>query len=353
MLEIRREFGLDTFCYYYALAPNQKAEILTALKVKPGFKIIESDYFEESYEYHSDCFAVQGIKLQVFRKKKSIWGLFVLLHPTLLLGIRDHSALYTPSKQSYHEIVDTADKLLQRVNIPCSVDHMKLYRLDITANLIFPEENIVMAYLHVLKKSRMLPQYQLDWFRKKDGKARNSKEANRHSYKQKCRSASFFAYDKTAQLEMIDRFPAKLKGKRVLRLEAQLRRKVLRKWVKKDDMDNNWRILKCMGKDLSKPLRWYLKRLQPKGNILRYEDAVKQIQSVRKHKTRERMLYLLRKTSDCRDLTAALEALCEKYGLSSSQRDRVLKKFADEGISLITLPNCSEIGYLSSIKDLL
>ena len=102
----------------------------------------------------------------------------------------------------------------------------------------FEDSDLAESYLRILKKGLLLPHYHLEWFRKNERKAKDIKAANTHSYKQACQSAAFFSYDKTAQLEMIGRFPDRLIGKRVLRLEVQLRRKGIRKWVCEDDLDN-------------------------------------------------------------------------------------------------------------------
>lgn len=58
------------------------------------------------------------------------------------------------------------------------------------------------------------------------------------------------------------------------------------------------------------------------------------------------MLYLLRKASDKESLTAALENMRKKFGLSKSQCNNVLKKFRNLGISPITLPNSSNFDEL-------
>ena len=99
MIMCKTELGIDTFSFYSNLTPKQKSGILEVLRALPGFQTKREDYIEETYEYTSDCFADQGVKLMVFRKKKSVWGLFVVLHPTLLLGEDDRSALYHPKKK--------------------------------------------------------------------------------------------------------------------------------------------------------------------------------------------------------------------------------------------------------------
>ena len=91
-------------------------------------------------------------------------------------------------------------------------------------------------------------------------------------------------------------------------------------------------------------------RLQPKGEIVRYEEAVELVSTVKHQKMRERMLYLLRKTSDSESLTAALTKMQEKYQLTNSQCNTVLKRFQKLGISPITLRNDSTFDELPPIR---
>ena len=347
-----KEFGIDSFSCYHTLTSKQKQKIMESLKNLPGFRIEKSNYLENSYSYASDCFVDQGVRIWLHRIKGKPWGLLLVVHPMLVLGSSDRSALYQPKKKSeYQEIVKKVDKLLKSVNIPCSIDKMKLYRVDVTVNLIFNKNSLVEEYIRILKKSALLPRYQLDFFREKEHKAKDAKTANKHSHKQYCKSAAVFAYDKTAQLEMIDKFPAALIGKHILRLEAQLRRAGMRKWVGKDGMDgSNWNILKKLGESSEKILQWYIKRLQPvHAPYVRYRDAVELIESVKGKENRKRMLFLLRKTSDCESLTTALEKMEDRHGLSKGQCRGVLKQFEKLGVHPITLKNNSDYDKLPSI----
>jgi hypothetical protein len=97
-------------------------------------------------------------------------------------------------------------------------------RADYTQNHCFSDAELVQAYLRILKKSRVLPHYRVEEFREEEGKTKDVREANRHSYKQSCKSAAFFAYDKTAQLAMLGEEGAKLKSGRILRLECTARK---------------------------------------------------------------------------------------------------------------------------------
>lgn len=347
-----REPGIDTLSYYHALSSKQKAKIMEKLEKLPKFYTATSSYCENTYSYFSDYFVDEGVRIWISRKNGKPWGLLIVVHPMLVLGGSDRSTLYKPQKRSeYRQIVETVDGLLESVNIPCSIDKMKLYRVDPAINLIFGEASMADEYIRILKKSRRLPHYQLDLFRENEHKARDCKAANKHSHKQYCKSAAFFTYDKAAQLKMIDAFPACLIGKRVLRLEAQLRRKGMKKWVGKGGMDgSNWNIIKKLGDQSEEILQWYLKRLQPVNvSYVRYSDAVDMIGSVKGRKNRERMICLLKKASSSDSLTAALEKLRKEFGLNKGQCKNILRKFERLGISPITLTNSSDYDELPSL----
>lgn len=346
--------GIDTFSVYVPLAHQQKEQVITRLKSYKGF-YQENDYWADIHEYHSEAFADQGIKIYVFQKKRSVWGLMVMVHPMILLGNLDRSALYNPSRKTYRELERRADEILEQVGIPYSLAQMKLYRVDVTMNLVFQDSVPMDAYLRILKKGQLLPHYHLEFFKAGAMKAKNAKEANRNSHKQSCRSGAFFAYNKTAQLRMTNHFPHMLIGKSVLRIEAQLRRRGMKKWLGEDIKDlDNWHIIQKLGNKAPKILKWYLKRtLLVHGEHLRYQDAVERVTNVKRENVRKRMIYLLRKTSDCRDLSAAVKALKETYGLSSGQCRRIFNKFEKLGVSPITLPNNDSLSRLQDLSSFL
>ena len=117
-------------------------------------------------------------------------------------------------------------------------------------------------------------------------------------------------------------------------------------------MYDNQSILIAAGLKCPKVINWYISRLQPKcDQYLRYEDAVKRIEQVQllKEKTRDRMLYLLRKTSDKDSLTAGVEHLKIRDNLNKSQLNTILNKFKRLGISPITLRNDSRLNMLPAL----
>ena len=111
------QIGIDTISFYHCLSPKQKRKITEKLTVLSQFRPIKEDYENDSYEYISDYFAMQGVKLRISRIEGSVWGLYVIVHPTLVLGEDDRSALYQASKPSYNKIVRAVDKMLKSVNV--------------------------------------------------------------------------------------------------------------------------------------------------------------------------------------------------------------------------------------------
>jgi len=64
--------GIDTISYYHCLTPKQKNKLVKSLKELPKFETPKNSYWEDTYEYTSDYFAAQGIKLKIFRSKGSV-----------------------------------------------------------------------------------------------------------------------------------------------------------------------------------------------------------------------------------------------------------------------------------------
>lgn len=214
---------------------------------------------------------------------------------------------------------------------------------------------MVEEYLRILRKARRIRHYKLVTYDKNNKSVKNPQEANRHSYRQSSKCASFTAYDKVYVLKELQRCPEKLVGKGILRVEAELDREGLLKRIGADRRCSNYKILKESSKATQKILFKYLRRLlSGDGNHICYQDAKELIEGARlKKKTRERMLYLLRKTSDSDTLDNAVEKMRKKFKLSKGQCAGILKKFNQLGISPITLRNHSEFKKLSLLLTLI
>ncbi|MDE7247777.1 MAG: hypothetical protein K2N43_07805 [Lachnospiraceae bacterium] len=292
------------------------------------------------------CYAFldQGIKIYLHGKSGKWYRLRIQIEPCRVLGEKDPAALAKLNKDTYKKLVKTADKLLKKLEIPCSINEMKISRCDLTVNVEFFDQDELTEYLRIFKKSFVPTAYTHVFFKKNDGKVKDYKDANNHSHCISCKSANFLIYDKVAQLKMIDRWDDSLSGKNVLRFEVELTtRDAIKKRLGKSATQTNYKLLSTAAKNCKGVVGWYVKRLQPEcEKYVRYEDAVTLVEDAHlSKKTRERMLYLLRKTSDKESLSAALEAMQEKFDLKKGQCKTILKKFRKLGISPITLANKS------------
>lgn len=344
-------YGIHTYSVGTTVTHKQFKKMWDAC-FKTGCIVDNSNMWKKKETLYCYAFQEQGIKMYLTGKPGKLYRLRVQIEPCRVLGEQDPTALFRPDKRSYKQLVKTADKLLKKLKVPSSIDHMKISRCDLTMNLPFSSLEELLEYLRIFKRSSLIPCYRRVFFSKDDQKAKDWRTANTHSHCLACKSANFLIYDKIAQLEMIDRCDEVFMDKHLLRFEAELKRPALKKHLGKAAMATNQGILLAAAEKAREVIQWYLDRMQSAcKQYLRYADAVALVESAKlKRKTRDRMLYLLRKTSDKDSLTAALEDLQTKHHLSKSQCNTILKKFQKLGISPITLRNDSDFDELPALK---
>lgn len=346
--------GVDTLCYDYPLTSEQKKAMVAYLRTRKGFIRGKRDYFAETKLYHSDAFWEWGIKIYIRKFAAGPWHLNLIVHPVMVLGDPDRTMLWEPSKSEYSKICSIISKILNKSGLTVNADQLSLTRVDLTTNLGFPEQDLVDTYLRILKKGMLLPHYRLERFSEKEHKAKNCKVANAHSYKQSCKSAAFFAYDKVSQLEMLDDCSTALANRHILRLEVQLNSKGMQKWLDEADKSDTWKTICSLSAQHYKILAWYLSRILPAADDhIRYSEAAEIIERLRKSKTRERLQYFLRKQSDCKDLQTALEKTAEKFKLNKSKPRKLLEKCRRMGLNPITLKNDDKHERLPSLVTIL
>lgn len=334
--------GVHTFSSGMVLTYDQFRKIFDAC-YKTGYAKYTSDVWSGEEKLYCYAYHKHGIKVFLYGKLWKLYRLRVQVEPCRVLGEPDPTALAKLGKRQYKDMVKAVDAILKTLKIPCSIDEMKISRCDLTVNVEFSSQDELMEYLRIFQNSLHIRRYERVTFKKNMRKVKDSKKANDHSYCISCRSARFLIYDKIAQLEMIDRYDETMAGRHVLRLEAELKRPALKAHLGKSAMETNYKLLSSAVQKSEQIIRWYLSQMQPLcERYLRYEDAVRMVEtSGFKERTRASMLYLLRKTSDSKSLTAALNKLLEKYDLSKSQCRTILNKFKELGISPITLTNNS------------
>lgn len=342
--------GIHTYSLFMVLTAK---EYYTILHCCHSAYNLQDDYWSQNRTKHIDIFADRGIKLYLSRRKQ-IYTLKIRIEPCRVLGSTDATRLYQPDAKSYRSLVKNADKLLKTIAVPCSIDDMSICRMDATADLYFHSAPHVLYYLRTLQKGRGILHYKRDFFKEGSKKAKNPREANRHSYRIKCRRAAFFCYDKCAQLEMTDRLTDAQLNKHILRLEAELQRKAFIQQL--GCQPDNFHYLRASSRQAVPLILRYLKRVlkHMTGTHLRYEDAFAWIQAQSwRQKTKKRAAYLLRKVSDCHTIDTAIDKTCEKFGIDHRSMRQLLKKMEKAGINPITLPNSAGTKALPALSKVL
>ena len=308
-----------------------------------------------------ECYVLQdqsmpGITVTLYPiRSHNVYRVSIKIEPCRVLDSDDPTELYRYSKESYRKLQKVCNPYLEGLQIPGGIDAMAISRCDLTCNLFFTHQDYVEAYLRILKKSHLIPDYKVVQFSKHERKAKNPKRANEHSYCIRCSRAVFLCYDKIDQLDMIGRYTEKLDGCFVLRMEAQLKREGLKRRLGKEAMQDNASILKAGTAQAAGVIAYYLEKMFPCDvPHFRYEDTVSAIKTVKKEAMREQMLFLLRKTSDGSGLDTAI-AKCQKAYQSVGQKQikRIWEKFDLLGVNPIPLTNSSPFCCLRSLRSLL
>ena len=361
------QIGIHTFSLFQKLSYAEAQEVTEELYERKNAFLVYKGRHGRSRIICSTYFRQQGIVLYVNQLKGAGSGLIVRINPSKALeGKKNPTALYSPKRTSYRTLEKKIEACLNELDCPFRMADMSLCRADPCINIRLDSAEEKRQLERIISKGAILRNYQRDFFRKDSKQVKDPREANQHSYRQSCKpkgnrkksrknKASFTVYDKIYQLQQIDNCPEELLGKHMLRLEAELSRQaLLSRLPQKIDKRDTYALLRACYDAAPAILERYLKRmLLVKGTHLPFGEAEQMIQtSALKAKMQNRMLYLLRKTSDCENLTAALAKTKDKLQLSDKQCRSVLNSFGLLGIHPITLPNRAKITRMDSLLQL-
>lgn len=225
--------------------------------------------------------------------------------------------------------------------------HLSLSRVDLTWNLYLPQETEVTDLIRLFKQSNR---------KKKDTVITFSNPLlDKHSFRLKRGDMMLTVYDKQFQISQRTKQPVHPKKQQILRIEFAMRRKEYLSVMKLSrDMPFDqvlWRMITAID---SIPER-YLEKLFPcAGSHWRYPEAKKLIEAADlSAKKKEQMLFLLKKASRCRSLTAAVEQLQRECRISTKGMKRIWREFDRLDVNPITLPKQSKLFQFPSFRTIL
>lgn len=354
------ETGIHTFSLYHKLPYTQAQNLIESLTERGCcYPLVENKWGYDGI-YKSKLFADSGIEIYIYRYY-SHSGFTLRITPcSLLKGSYAAEKLYHPTPEKNWRVMDRLSNILDDLEVKSDLgeiiyaDEMSICRVDPCINLYLDSDDEVLEYLRILKKSTLIPHYNMDEFRRVSSRVQNIKEANMHSYRIKSKKATFTAYNKIYELQQGNRCPDGLNEAHILRIEAESKRDALIKRLDRDEICSNGKFLKSTAKNANGILVNFLKRMQVgTGNHVRYCDAEARIETAKlADKLKDRMLYLIRKVSDS-NLSSALDSMRKEYDLNNNQCERILNRFDELGISPITLRNNSQFESLPSLISIL
>lgn len=354
------EAGIHTYSLYHNITYTEAQNLIESLKKRGCYYTLKESKLDYDGTYKSKLYADSGVEIYIYRYY-GYSGFSLCITPcSLLKGCYAAEELYHPTFKNNRELTDELDDILDDLDVKSDsgetihADEMSVCRADPCINLSLDSNDEVLEYLRILKKSALILHYNTDKFERTSSRVKNIKEANTHSYRIKSKGATFTAYDKIYEMQQGDRCPDGLSDTHILRIEAELKRDALLKRLDRNATLSNEKLLKSTEENAVRILINFLKEMKlGTGTHIRYRDAEARIkESKLEDKIKDRMLYLIRKTSDG-NLSSALKKLCEEYNLSNNQCDRILNRFDKLGISPITLQNNSRFESLPSLISLL
>jgi len=313
--------------------------------------------FHEGSCIISDQYKEEGIIIRLKKNINKFSYLELRINPLFLIGEGDYSRIFSFSADNVYRASDKIDEVLKCLGMDFNFEDMKLSRIDLCVNFEVPDEATADAYMRIFKKCKLPYSYMLVPPFGKDEK--NYIEMNRNSFRASNQSSTLTIYNKTFQLQNEELIDNELIPIILIRVEVELKRKEINEIIQCNSSDilllSNRDLLIFMGENSKLILTEYLKQFFLPGRYLSFDEAKKVVaQSENKKGIKRRMLYLLEKASERKNLSIALKKLEGEYCLTKYQLNKILEKFTELRINPITLLNSqSLIKNLQSIYEVL
>lgn len=120
----------------------------------------------------------------------------IVVNPAIILGGGYHD-LCSLTPQFLCECMELISSVFHEFKIGVAADQLILSRIDCTADIKFPQENALKAFISCVQHTSPTRGYHIERFGKQFV---NYKEMNRHSFRMACNDVCLTIYDKTYQL---------------------------------------------------------------------------------------------------------------------------------------------------------
>ena len=354
------ERGIHTIELYACnLKYEQVQKVMDWLVEEKQLQIVRRDPFNIDRHAKSDFLIASGVRIHIYQSHDKSNGLGLVINPSsLLAGSYQPTQLFHPKKKACGEVLLQTEEILHELRLEDNAhprklvvqpEELSLSQMDLTMNLWLSNDADLPELIRLFKKAKLPPS-----FKRCKGKNR---EIDRHCFVMNCHTVAFKAYDKIYELQRDGRCPAKLAGKKLLRIEVSLKREAFVKKLKLNRTDDLHTMLKAGYDAMEDIILDYLHKLFPcTGRHLSFNEAIRCIQrSGLKEKQKEQMCFLVRKISDGKNgWNSALDELRKEYSIRDDRTIQALYQAFDSlNLNPIPLRNDSTFGSLPFILDMI
>ena len=294
---------------------------------------IKADTDNVTHLYESHCLADQGISLiRTYQSPNASNCISFAINPqTLVKQKYQPIKLFHPTERKCERILDKLMDAADHIGLAdlndsrITEDRFSLSQIDVTMNCWFEDGTNLEPYIRLFGKSNIPRHFH--------------RVKNKHGYFCcKNGTVSIKAYDKIRELSERGHLPDKLEDKSILRIEVSMKRGKFLTELDLNKNDSLFEMLDTAYADGQRIIDHYLEKLFPcVSDHYPYSETEKKIQKlVKKDKLKNRMLDMLKKTSDKAGLDKAIQSMKES-GLRGNQIDRILEEFDRIDVNPITI----------------
>lgn len=307
---------------------------------------------EKSNVWISNRFASKGVKLKLYENPMGKPPhIEAVINPRIAMNDYNYIGIFVHTPKNMEIMIENINSMLALIDKTLTFESMTLSRIDLCANIEFDTKYELEEYMRLVRKCRIPNGYSREKFKSNQI---DYKLKNKSSFRASRNIDMLTIYNKTIQLEYKKNI---FTEKNILRFELCLyRRSIYDIGTKKfkNLLETNFDLVNYLAFNSKKYIMLRLDDFFQNGIYFRYDMAeriVKNYDAV-SSKMRQRMLYLLKKTSDLSNLNKSLRNLKEEYSLNDRQVEGVLSAFETLGINPVTLSNKSIDLARPNVKEL-
>jgi len=342
-LKVSKTYGIHTIeLYAKNLKYTEVQKVIDRLVETGEIQKAKSDFYNIDRHFKSTYFVEDGIRMRIHQSHNKSNGIGFAINPsTVLSGKYQPVKLWEPTPEAVDELLERLSLVLKLLGLDSvySTD-LSLSQMDVTENIWGDEDLDPTVWVRQFRKG-IVPQ-------KFEAVVNEDTSLKPYLYiisskRRTSRPGSVVvkAYDKIHELKVNKRCPKQLKNEKILRFEVSMKREA---FLKKLNLDRKTSLSEMLqaGYDQGKEIiAGYKEEMYPfTGEVVPYKEAKSLIQKkVKKELLREKMLYLLKKTSDSTGVSAAVQKLKENYsGVDDRRIKKIFAEFDKLNISPVTKP---------------